>query len=161
MIIDEIQRLPELLLSIKARVDTRPLPGQFLLTGSARVVGLHTLPDALPGRMETIELWPFAQGEIDGRPDRFIDAVFSHGPDLRHVSSLDRADYADRVVRGGFPEAVARDPPVEPRGDRRPGDSADHPRPRRRGRAGGRDRRTQRRQARPQWAHRRGRRASG
>jgi hypothetical protein len=33
MIIDEIQRLPELLLSIKARVDERPAPGQFLLTG--------------------------------------------------------------------------------------------------------------------------------
>jgi uncharacterized protein len=69
------------------------------------------LPDALPGRMETIELWPFAQGEIDGRPARFIDAIFSHGPDLRHVSTLDRADYADRVVRGRFPEAVARDQP--------------------------------------------------
>jgi hypothetical protein len=39
MIIDEIQRLPELLLSIKARVDTRPHPGQFSLTGSARVLG--------------------------------------------------------------------------------------------------------------------------
>ena len=111
MIIDEIQRLPELILSIKARVDERPVPGQFLLTGSARVLGLRTLPDALPGRMETIELWPFAQGEIDGRPDRFIDAVFRHAPDLRHVSSLERADYADRVVRGGFPEAVARDQP--------------------------------------------------
>jgi len=60
MIIDEIQRLPELLLSIKARVDERPVPGQFLLTGSARVLGLRTLPDAPPGRMETIELWPFA-----------------------------------------------------------------------------------------------------
>jgi len=34
-----------------------------------------------------------------------------HGPDLRHVSSLERSDYADRVVRGGFPEAVARDQP--------------------------------------------------
>ncbi len=111
IIIDEIQRLPELLLSIKARVDERSAPGQFLLTGSARVLGLRTLPDALPGRMETIELWPFAQGEIDGRPDRFIDAIFTHGPDLRHASSLERADYADRVVRGGFPEAVARDQP--------------------------------------------------
>ena len=25
--------------------------------------------------METIELWPFSQGEIDGTPDRFIDAT--------------------------------------------------------------------------------------
>jgi len=61
--------------------------------------------------METIELWPFSQGEIDGTPDRFVDAIFSHGPELRHRSALSRADYAGRVVRGGYPEAVARTQP--------------------------------------------------
>jgi predicted AAA+ superfamily ATPase len=61
--------------------------------------------------METIELWPFSQGEIDGTPDRFIDAAFRQGPDLRHTSVVTRTDYADRVVRGGLPEAVARDEP--------------------------------------------------
>ncbi len=111
MVIDEIQRVPELLLAIKEEVDSRPAPGRFLLTGSARVLGLRGLPDALPGRMETIELWPFAQGEIDGGPDRFIDAAFAHGPDLRHESTVTRAEYAQRLVRGGFPEAVARDLP--------------------------------------------------
>lgn len=111
MVIDEIQRAPELLLSIKEQVDADPRPGRYLLTGSARVLGLRALPDTLPGRVETIELWPFSQGEIDGTPDRFIDALFTHGPDLRHTSTLTRADYADRVVRGGFPEAVARATP--------------------------------------------------
>ncbi|MBB6475016.1 ATP-binding protein [Sphaerisporangium rubeum] len=111
MVIDEIQRAPELLLSIKEQVDADPRPGRYLLTGSARVLGLRALPDTLPGRVETIELWPFSQGEIDGTPDRFIDALFTHGPGLRHTSTLTRADYADRVVRGGFPEAVARATP--------------------------------------------------
>lgn len=111
MVIDEIQRAPDLLLAIKEKVDADPRPGQFLLTGSARVLGLRTLPDALPGRMETIELWPFSQGEIDGTPDRFVDAIFAHGAELEHHSSLNRADYADRVVRGGYPEAVARTQP--------------------------------------------------
>lgn len=108
MVIDEIQRAPDLLLSIKARVDADPRPGQYLLTGSARVLGLRSLPDTLVGRMETIELWPFSQGEIDGSPDGFIDAVFAQGALLRHNSSVTRSEYADRVVRGGFPEAVAR-----------------------------------------------------
>ncbi|GGK65553.1 ATP-binding protein [Nocardia camponoti] len=108
MIIDEIQRAPELLLSIKARVDTDPRPGRFLLTGSARVLGLRALPDTLVGRMETVELWPFSQGEIDGKPDRFIDAAFAHGDELRHESTVSRAEYAERIVRGGFPEAIAR-----------------------------------------------------
>lgn len=78
MVIDEIQRVPELLLPIKVRVDNDPQPGSFLLSGSARLLGLRTLPDTLPGRMETIELWPFSQGEIDARPDGFIDAIFTH-----------------------------------------------------------------------------------
>ncbi|KAA9374129.1 ATP-binding protein [Microbispora cellulosiformans] len=109
VVIDEIQRVPELLLAIKEQVDGDPRPGRFLLTGSARVLGLRALPDTLPGRMETIELWPFSQGEIDGTPDGFVDAVFAEGENLRHTSTLSRADYAERVVRGGFPEAVARE----------------------------------------------------
>jgi hypothetical protein len=56
MVIDEIQRAPELLLAIKAKVDADPRPGQFLLTGSSRLLGLRDLPDTLPGRVETIEL---------------------------------------------------------------------------------------------------------
>ena len=108
MVIDEVQRVPELLLAIKEVVDEEPRPGQYLLTGSARVLGLRGVPDALPGRMETIELWPLSQGEIDDRPDGFIDAVFEGGPNLRHQSENDRSDYIGRVVRGGFPEAVAR-----------------------------------------------------
>lgn len=67
--------------------------------------------DALPGRMETVELWPFSQGELVGEPDGFIDAIFTIGRDLRHESHVTRADYAARVVRGGLPEATARDDP--------------------------------------------------
>lgn len=108
MVIDEIQRVPELLLPIKVQVDGDPRAGRYLLSGSARVLGLRGLPDTLPGRMETIELWPFSQGEIDEAPDSFIDAIFDQGEELRHGSAVTRADYADRIVRGGFPEAVAR-----------------------------------------------------
>ncbi len=111
MIIDEIQRVPELLLAIKHEVDTDPRPGRVVLTGSSRLLGLRDLPDALPGRMETIELWPFSQGEIEGRIDGFIDAIFGEGPQLHHTSTVSRSEYAARVVRGGFPQAVARSKP--------------------------------------------------
>lgn len=111
MVIDEIQRAPELLLAIKARVDADPRPGQFLLTGSSRLLGLRDLPDTLPGRMETIELWPFSQGEIDRSSDSFVDFAFHLGPELRHESAVTRSEYADRLVRGGLPEAVARTDP--------------------------------------------------
>jgi len=76
LMIDEIQRVPELLLAIKREVDRDTRPGRFLLTGSAQLLGLRDLPDALPGRTETIELWPLSQGEIDSAADGFVDAVF-------------------------------------------------------------------------------------
>lgn len=110
LVIDEVQLAPELFRTIKVAVDTDPRPGRFLLTGSARILALRDLPDALPGRMEIIELWPFSQGEVDGAPDRFIDAAFAHGPALARTSNLRRRDYLDRVVRGGYPEAVRRAP---------------------------------------------------
>lgn len=119
MLIDEVQRVPDLWLAIKEVVDRDPRPGRFLLTGSARLLGLRSLPDALPGRAETIELWPLSQGEIDGRPDDgFIDAVFRKGTDLVQDSQdsaegppLTREDYLSRAARGGYPEAVKRDHP--------------------------------------------------
>lgn len=108
MVIDEVQRIPELLLAIKVSVDADPRPGRFLLTGSSRLHSMRDLPDTLAGRIETIELWPFSQGEIDDMPDGFVDAAFQLGPDLHLESPVPRADYAERVVRGGLPEAVAR-----------------------------------------------------
>lgn len=112
MLIDEVQRVPDLWLAIKAAVDDDPRPGQFLLTGSARLLGLRELPDSLIGRAETVELWPLSQGEIDGCPDGFIDAGFEHGADLRVPDvKIPRAEYVDRLERGGYPAAVARETP--------------------------------------------------
>lgn len=109
LVLDEIQRAPGLMLAIKHQVDTDPRPGRFLLTGSAQLFALHTIPDLLPGRTETIELWPLAQGEIEGTPDGFVESVFEHGPGLSLASSaLTRDDYITRALRGGYPEAVRR-----------------------------------------------------
>jgi uncharacterized protein len=109
MVIDEVQRVPELMLAIKSVVDDDDRPGQFLLTGSARLMGLRDLPDALVGRMETIELWPFSQGEIDRTADDFIDRVFEAESRLSGGGLEERGGYVERVARGGFPEAVRRD----------------------------------------------------
>lgn len=110
LLIDEVQRVPDLWLAIKNLVDREPRPGRFLLTGSARLLSLRSLPDTLPGRTETIELWPLSQGEIDGAPDGFVDAAFASGGALRaEPLGLRRKDYVARMMRGGFPEAVRRE----------------------------------------------------
>jgi hypothetical protein len=91
-------------LAIKAEVDDDPRPGRFLLTGSARILGLRGLPDALVGRMETVELWPFSQGEIEQIDEDFIDRVFEDDPRVRRVGrdprGLPRAPRAWRIPGG-------------------------------------------------------------
>ena len=109
LVIDEVQRVPDLFLAIKHEVDLDTRPGRFLLTGSARLLGLNEIPDLLPGRAETVELSPLSQGEIDGSPDGFVEAIFRHGVNMRVPSSdLRRDDYLERALRGGYPEAVRR-----------------------------------------------------
>jgi uncharacterized protein len=112
LVLDEVQRVPDLLLAIKHAVDVDPRPGRFLLTGSARLLALRDIPDLLPGRSETIELWPLSQGEIDRTTEGFVDAVFEHGAEQMVAqttqSALHREDYLERALRGGYPEAVRR-----------------------------------------------------
>lgn len=110
VVLDEIQRVPELILAVKALVDEDNRPGRFLITGSARLLGLRGLPDALVGRSETIELWPFSQGELQGTRDGFVDNVFAETPADLVGDALTRDDYLIRAIRGGYPEAVIREP---------------------------------------------------
>jgi uncharacterized protein len=106
VVLDEVQRAPEIFRSIKLSVDQDRRPGRFLLTGSANVLLLPKLSDSLAGRMRIITLWPLSQGEIDGVRERFLEAVFADGP-LSPVDGVEtRAQLAVRVARGGFPQAV-------------------------------------------------------
>ena len=108
VIIDEVQRVPDVALAIKAEVDREKTPGRFLLTGSARALVLPQLSEALVGRMEMLTLWPFTQGELLGCGESFLDRCFSGDlPSVRR-SDLTRTDYICRAAVGGFPEAVKR-----------------------------------------------------
>ena len=80
VVVDEVQRAPDLLLAIKEAVDRDPSPGRFLLTGSANVLSNRKVKDALTGRMELIRLWPLSQAEIRGSRNNFVDAIFTAAP---------------------------------------------------------------------------------
>src|SRR5689334_23626558 len=71
--IDEIQRAPELFLPIKASAERDRTPGKYLLTGSANVLTLPKVADSLAGRMAIVDLLPFSQQEIEGKPSSFIE----------------------------------------------------------------------------------------
>ncbi|NLT05280.1 MAG: ATP-binding protein [Solirubrobacterales bacterium] len=108
VVIDEIQRAPKLLLAIKARVDRDDAPGQFLITGSANLRRLPTVPDALPGRVDYLALWPFTQGEIDGVAEGLLERLFGGEVPQLSQAPVGRHAYLDRLLAGGFPEALRR-----------------------------------------------------
>ena len=61
IVIDEIQRVPILLLAIKEFVDKDRTNGQFILTGSANLKGFKDISDSLAGRIGIVELYPLSQ----------------------------------------------------------------------------------------------------
>lgn len=107
LVIDEVQRAPELILPIKAAVDRDRRPGRFLLTGSADLLRVPGVGDSLAGRAETIELRPLSQGEIARRtqPEDFISWVLG-GDRIQDGQALN----SQTIIMGGYPEAVKRRP---------------------------------------------------
>ena len=106
-VIDEIQRLPELLLPIKQRVDADPRSGRFLLTGSANIMTLPRVADSLAGRMSVINLLPMAQCELREVPGNFLDRVFA-GKSPVAGDMIVSDDLVNAVLAGGYPEALKR-----------------------------------------------------
>ncbi len=105
VVIDEIQKAPDLLPAIKSSIDRDRRPGRFLLTGSANVLSLPKVAESLAGRMEVATLWPLSQGELSGRRETFLDRAMRGEPPAR-VAGDD--DLLPRLARGGYPEASAR-----------------------------------------------------
>jgi hypothetical protein len=108
VVLDEVQRCPEIFLPLKASVDRDRRPGRFLLTGSAGALVLPRLSDALVGRMRLLTLHPLSQGEIDGTREGFIDALFSRDDPWASLT-LRPTDVWPRIEAGGFPEATRLD----------------------------------------------------
>ncbi|MBU8913182.1 MAG: ATP-binding protein [Spirochaetales bacterium] len=108
VIIDEVQKAPQLFPAIKMSVDRDRRPGRFLLTGSANVLMLPRLSESLAGRMEIITLRPLSQGEQDGRCETFVDRLMDGGRWRAPAREMSRQEFAGRVSRGGYPEAVQR-----------------------------------------------------
>lgn len=108
--LDEIQREPNLLLSVKRAVDQdRPRRnGRFVLTGSANLLLMHRVSETLAGRAIYVNLWPLTRRERLGlgRPgiwtDFFANPV-SEWPELVSAQPSVAADWRDEVRRGGYP----------------------------------------------------------
>jgi predicted AAA+ superfamily ATPase len=109
VLLDEIQRAPDLLLAIKQDVDRNGAPGRFLLTGSTNILASKRIKDALTGRIETIRLWPLSQTEIHGATVNFVDALYAAQIPVITGAPVGRDAFAGYLSAGGYPEARLRE----------------------------------------------------
>lgn len=103
IIIDEVQRVPELFLAIKQYVDNDRVAGNFLLTGSVNPLLVPKVADALTGRIEQLTLFPLSQGEITGVTENFIELVFSGKPLVQPKNKIDKDILFKKIIIGGYP----------------------------------------------------------
>jgi len=64
VVIDEIQRRPELFPVLRVLIDRDPTPGRFLILGSASLHLLRQSSESLAGRLEIIQLAGFSVAEV-------------------------------------------------------------------------------------------------
>ena len=108
--IDEFQKAPSVLDTIKAELNRRLEPGRFVITGSTRFDAMPRAAQALTGRIHIIDMLPFSQGEIEGRAENFLEVAMADPAALvtSARSNTTRVEYLERICRGGMPLAVAR-----------------------------------------------------
>ncbi len=105
--LDEVQRVPEVLLAVKRRVDKARAAGSLLLTGSANLALMHGVSESLAGRAVYLDLPPFCPAEWRGQ------AVESTGIDSLFAVEFSAADWPRGagewepwVTGGGYPDVL-------------------------------------------------------
>ena len=105
IVLDEIQKVPEILEDIKISVDKKRTNGTFLLTGSANVLNMKKAKDTLARRLIEIPMWPLSQKEFHHKPnDNIIDQLFKKGVKGIKASPINYNDVLGAIVNGGYPE---------------------------------------------------------
>jgi len=106
--LDEVQRSPDLLLSIKRSVDKKRIAGRFLLTGSANLFLMKRVSESLAGRAAYFSLMPMTRREVLGMQAPGIwDDLFTSPPErwvrLIRDQPLQEVDWKDVARIGGYP----------------------------------------------------------
>lgn len=109
MLIDEVQRVPNLMIAIKREVDMDRRRGRYILTGSAHLLLHSKISESLAGRAGYLTLWPMTRRELKGlgRPGLWQELWGSPDEQWREVIASHPAmpeDWKELAQRGGMPE---------------------------------------------------------
>lgn len=111
VIIDEAQQYPDLFQVLRGVIDSnRELKGRFILTGSSSPEIVKGLTESLAGRIATVEMGPFKQGEFYDQPlPSLYEALNSNGGVdalLNMKTTLTLKQCMNVWYKGGFPEPL-------------------------------------------------------
>ena len=104
VILDEVQRVPELFSYIMPLADEHHRMGEFILSGSQNFHLQSAISQSLAGRCATVKLLPFSFREINGRPnlDVFnLDRLNPHVPE-------NASNPFEHIFRGSYPPLYDR-----------------------------------------------------
>lgn len=110
LVIDEVQRAPDLLLAVKAAVDEQHprQPGRFILTASANLLLHRRVQESLAGRAAYVSLEPLTRREqlafgTSGIWTELLSTPPSGWRDLVESQPPTEEPWRDLARRGGFP----------------------------------------------------------
>ncbi|MDO4921445.1 MAG: ATP-binding protein [Phascolarctobacterium sp.] len=111
IIIDEIQKAPELFEQIKIMCDESAERGRFWLTGSQQYNMMRNIRETLAGRVGILELYSLSKNEVEGLlfPNEldFSLPCFLQRQSL--VKKNDIVDVFEHIWRGGMPDVLLAD----------------------------------------------------
>ncbi|MFA7229943.1 MAG: ATP-binding protein [Victivallaceae bacterium] len=103
VILDEVQRTPELFSYIMPIVDERRQMGEFILTGSQNFQLMESIAQSLAGRCATFKLLPLSISELAGKSN--LDVLKLAGSEVVAPGGM---DCYEQLFKGGFPPLYDR-----------------------------------------------------
>jgi predicted AAA+ superfamily ATPase len=111
IILDEIQFHPELMSSIKRKVDESDKPGQYFLTGSQSLSVLKNAAESMAGRVMILHLNPMTIYELYGYPNQhWLPILFDNPENLpkNFIGVMPEFSLWKTLWRGGFPGFIGK-----------------------------------------------------
>ena len=108
LILDEIQRVPEIFLDIKYIIDADRRSGMYILTGSQRFELMQGISESLAGRIGIVNMLGLSMREIIGNPfDEPFFPEISHIADRKSSIDTENREIWNIIHKGGMPELYA------------------------------------------------------
>ncbi len=104
VILDEVQRVPELFSYIMPLVDEHKKMGEFILSGSQNFHLQEAISQSLAGRCSTLRLLPLSYREICGKSNHDLFRLAEETPDAPGSP----ANPFEHIFRGGYPPIYDR-----------------------------------------------------